>query len=126
MSQRIRVVMIPADRPPYVTNISGSMRNIRKIVGGYAEIHKHGNKTIVCNEEAEYAGLPQNQTCTRFFGDIFIAETYGEEFTKMSRAEAKEILRMVKKSDWPNGSAVVMDEAAWMARIEGGTQHDAG
>lgn len=43
MSQRIRVVMIPADRPPYVTNINGSMRNIRKIVGGYAEIHKHGN-----------------------------------------------------------------------------------
>lgn len=126
MSQRIRVVMIPADRPPYVTNINGSVRNIRKIVGGPIEVVTVVDRAIVCNEEGRLMGLPQNQTCGKFAGDIFIAKTNGEEFAKMSRAEAKEILHMVKKSDWPNGSAVVMDEAAWLAGTrKGGTQHDA-
>lgn len=51
MAEKIKVVMIPTDRPPYVTNISNSLENMQKVVGGYIETLTFAtDATIVMNE----------------------------------------------------------------------------
>lgn len=58
---KIKVVMCPADRAPYVTNISNTLQNLQKIVGGYIEESRIAPDIVaVFNEEGRLKNLPPN------------------------------------------------------------------
>lgn len=86
MAEKIKVVMIPTDRPPYVTNISNSLENMQKVVGGYIETLTFAtDATIVMNEEGRLLGLPFNVAASTMFsttivGDCFVAGVAEDEF----------------------------------------------
>ena len=77
MSKKIKVVMCPVDRAPYVTNISDSLENLQKIVGGYIEtVGIATDCVMVCNEEGRLIGLPDNRSVSWLMpysvqGDVF-------------------------------------------------------
>lgn len=66
MSYKMRVIIKrPDERYGHVTNISNSLENLQKTVGGYIETvtiaESHGKPIIlVCNEEGKIRGLEHN------------------------------------------------------------------
>lgn len=85
--RKIKVIMCPADRKPYVTWISDTLENMQKIVGGYIETFALAeNAVIICNEEGRLMGLPENRSLPldNFHGDCFICGAAGEDFTSIS------------------------------------------
>ena len=80
--RKIKVVMCPAERAPYVTNIVDSLKNLQKAVGGYIEMHAMSSCVhAVMNEEGRLKGLPENRSFPwpGFVGDIVIVATDGPE-----------------------------------------------
>ena len=87
---KVKVVMCPADRAPYVTNISNTLENFQQIVGGYIEAVPFAAHTvIICNEEGRLQGLPENKSVPRsgIVGDCFLVDTAGEEFADLTDVE---------------------------------------
>ena len=99
----LKVIMCPAERPPYVTNISGSLENMQKIVGGYIETvtidTSSGPIVIVCNEDGRIQDLPENRSLflDGFCGDCFICGVSGEEFADIPEGIRIKMLRLCKK-----------------------------
>ncbi len=89
---KIKVVICPADREAYVTNISDSLENLQKHVGGYIEaVTVCSDLVILCNEEGRLLGLPENKSlpfCS-FVGDCIILAARGDEFTDLSDEQAR-------------------------------------
>lgn len=81
---KIRVYALRTDRDTgYVTNVSNSLENLQRFVGGYIETWSpFSNWTVICNEEGRLNGLPYNCTIMGqdFYGDILIAGVDGDEF----------------------------------------------
>ena len=105
---QIRVVMCPADRAPYVTNISNTLENFQQIVGGYIEAVPFAAHTvIICNEEGRLRDLPRCKSLCfdSFCGDCFIAGTSGEGFTDLSEDAAAFWLKECKKKWKENGGS---------------------
>jgi len=82
--RKIRAIVKRADKAePYVTNISDSLENFQKFVGGYIEaVTISDDLVIICNEEGRLQGLPYNCTVLGipFYGDILFVSTDGDEF----------------------------------------------
>lgn len=103
MSKKIKVVMCPVNRAPYVTNISDSLENLQKIVGGYIEtVGIATDCVMVCNEEGRLIGLPDNRSVSWLMpysvqGDVFFCGVEGEEFADVPEAGREMILRVCKK-----------------------------
>lgn len=67
----------------HVTNISGTLENLQRTVGGYIEtVTIDRNLVIICNEEGRILGLPYNcKLCgIDFVGDIILLGVDGEDF----------------------------------------------
>lgn len=95
---KIRVVMVPCDRPAYVTNIENSLENMQKVVGGYIEtLTLQNGLIVVCNEDGQTLGLRPNDNLPEFCGDIFITCASGDEFTDLAPAVATDVLRKIRK-----------------------------
>ena len=100
--RKIKVVMCPADRPPYITSISDSLANMQRIVGGYIETVAVGdNIFIVCDEEGRLLHKQDNKSLAGFVGDCFIARSDGEDFCDLGEEEATRLLKTAK-SKWGN------------------------
>ncbi len=95
---KIRVLMCPAERAPYITNVENSLKNMQAIVGGYIEavtLSTSPAVVLICNEEGRINGLPLchstpspkmiGSTHERFdiHGDCFICGASGEEFADL-------------------------------------------
>lgn len=83
---KIKIIMCPADREPYVTWISDTLENMQKIVGGYIEtVTAATDAVVVCNEEGRLIGLPENKSLPfgRFCGDCFICGVSGDAFVSL-------------------------------------------
>lgn len=78
---KVRVIIKrPDEEFGHVTNISPSLKNLQKTVGGYIEcvtlgLYEWGNIHIICNEEGRLDGLEYNcEVCgIDFVGTIIVA-----------------------------------------------------
>lgn len=83
---KVRVIIKrPDEEFGHVTNISPSLKNLQKTVGGYIEcvtlgLYEWGNIHIICNEEGRLDGLEYNcEVCgIDFVGTIIVAAANGE------------------------------------------------
>ena len=86
MAHKIKVIVKrPDEKYGHVTNISCTLENLQKTVGGYIETLTLPGFTIICNEEGRMIGLPRNCTVCGydFVGDIVFAGVKGEEFADL-------------------------------------------
>ena len=75
----------PGKKPRHV-NISNTLSNLQKTVGGYIETVTFSKEIVViCNEEGRIQGLPYNCEIfgIDFVGTIIICGTEGEEFSDL-------------------------------------------
>ena len=95
---KIRVLMCPTDRAPYITNVENSLENMQRIVGGYIEsvtLSHNPPVVLICNEEGRINGLPQNHSLPSpqifgyalaefdIHGNCFLCGASGEEFADL-------------------------------------------
>ena len=95
---KIRVLMCPVDRPPYITNIENSLKNMQSAVGGYIEAVTLSNDpkvVLICDKEGFRKGkelnysLPSPEMFGRskgtwaIVGDCFLCGAKGAEFTDL-------------------------------------------
>lgn len=75
---KIKVIICPVDRPPYVTNVSDSLTNLQSIVGGYIEtVRVATDALLVVNEEKKLMGLPVNPSLlTLCSGDVIVGDAF--------------------------------------------------
>lgn len=86
---KVRVIIKrPDEEFGHVTNISPSLKNLQKTVGGYIEcvtlgLYEWGNICIICDEEGRLKNKEYNcEVCgIDFVGDIIVAQyaTQGED-----------------------------------------------
>ena len=86
MAGKLRAIVKRTDEPyGHVCNISGSLENLQKIVGGYIETVPVGAKhVLIVNEEGKLRSLPFNFHMGRYdtiVGDAIVLGVRGEEFT---------------------------------------------
>lgn len=97
------IIKRPDEQYGHVCNISGSLENLQKIVGGYIETVPVGEKhVLIVNEEGKLQGLPVNfhmGLCDTIVGTSILLGVKGEEFTDASMQFWlwKELLK-----DWGN------------------------
>ena len=83
MAQKIKVIIKrPDEKYGHVTNISNTLENLQKTVGGYIETLTMPGYTLIVNEEGIPLGMPFNCKVAGFmlFGTIIAAGTQGDEF----------------------------------------------
>ena len=96
---KIKVIMCPADRAPYVTNIESSLKNMQNIVGGNIEVVRLTQTCLaVMNEEGRILAMPENKSfpLPKHCGDIFICGEDGEEFSDLTEFDKKYFLQAAK------------------------------
>ena len=96
---KIRVVMCPVDRAPYVAWIEDSLENMQRVVGGYIEFLQLDVCTaLICNEEGRLMGLPENKSLPpcRIRGDCFICGFNGENLVGLEKVQAGGWLQLCK------------------------------
>ena len=84
--EKIRaIVKRPDEAIGHMTNVSNSLSNLQRLVGGHIEAVHIGNVVVLCNEEGRLKNLPYNcwvggeVTGTAFVGDIVVvAEKDGD------------------------------------------------
>lgn len=82
------IIKRPDEQWGHVTNISDTLENLQKTVGGYIETVTMGNIVIICDEEARLkegcefnCRIPANSPYgTVFYGTIVVLGVSGEEF----------------------------------------------
>ena len=77
MSEKIRaIVKRPDERYGHVTNISNSLQNLQRIVGGPIEVVRVTDRAVcICNEEGKIRKLQKNFYMGQFpFGDLIVGE----------------------------------------------------
>ena len=88
MSAKIRaIVKRPDEKYGHVTNISPSLKNLQRIVGGHIEtVPVIDGVVLICNEEGKLQNLPRNIYMGRYpcgdqiVGEIAVVGVDGEEF----------------------------------------------
>ena len=84
MSERIRVIIKrPDEEYGHVTNISNTLGNLQRTVGGYIEVIQVAASTaVICNEEGKLLGLEPNMFIggELLVGDLIFVGTDGEDF----------------------------------------------
>ena len=81
--KKIKVIVKRPDEPGHMTNISNTLENLQRTVGGYIEtVTLSTDCVIICNEEGRLQGLPYNCRIAGvdFVGTIIAAGVDGENF----------------------------------------------
>ena len=92
---KIKVIICPTNRAPYVTHISNTLENLQRIVGGPIEMVGIVKSAVaICNEEGLINGLPKNKSflCGGIRGDCIICDTWGEEFADLNDIACRQLL----------------------------------
>lgn len=81
------IVKRPDEKYGHVTNISCTLKNLQRIVGGPIETVSFGpGAVIICNEEGKFRGLPKNfyighpPFMEAIVGEVAVVGVDGEEF----------------------------------------------
>lgn len=83
--QKIRaIIKRPDEEYGHVANISPTLENLQKTVGGNIEVVSFSEFVILCNEEGKLQNLPYNMRLGTFdvlVGTIIVLSVDGEEFS---------------------------------------------
>lgn len=81
------IVKRPDEKYGHVTNISCTLKNLQRIVGGPIEcVPLDGHAVIICNEEGKLRGLPRNFLMGKvpfidmIVGEVAVVGVDGEDF----------------------------------------------
>ena len=97
---KIRVLIVEANKEPYQIRIEHTLKNLQRIVGGYIEILQLDyNTDLVCNDEGKINRLPLNRFIDYdiIAGTFIIAGHKDSETISLSRKQIKkykEIFRL--------------------------------
>ena len=97
--KKLKVIVCPAEREPYVTNVSDTLEALQKAVGGYIEaVTVLEGVAVLCNEEGRLMGLPENRSffLSGICGNCLICGVDGEEFASLSEPECGQRLKLCK------------------------------
>lgn len=97
--KKLKVIICPAEREPYVTNVSDTLEALQKAVGGYIEaVTVLEGVVVLCNEEGRLMELPENRSffLSGICGDCLICGVDGEEFASLSEPECGKLLKLCK------------------------------
>ena len=84
--KKISVLIKEPGKNPRHVNVSDSLANLQKTVGGYIETVTLANDCVViCNEEGRINGMDYNCNISGvdFFGTIIMCGVDGEEFADL-------------------------------------------
>lgn len=93
----MKVLVYKPNEQAFVQEINGELKEMSEIVGGYIEVVPIGNRyTMVCNEEGQIHGLPNNRLVGNqvIKGNFFVCKVdeLGEEFEGLTESEIDEVL----------------------------------
>ena len=79
------IVKRPDEKYGHMTNISASLENLQKTVGGYVETVTCENFVILCNEDGKNLDLEPNMPIGEdmLVGTIIVIGSKGEEFADL-------------------------------------------
>lgn len=108
---KIRILALPVDREPYITNIENSLKNMQRFVGGYIEtvtVLKNPQVILVCDEEGLLKGRAVNPSIPDsdehgewgmvIVGDCFLCGVDGEEFADLPDKWKDVLLKRAKEA----------------------------
>ena len=78
------IIKRPDEAYGHMTNISNTLENLQRTVGGYIEAVTFDNFVIICNENGKLEGLPFNMRIGAvdcFVGTIIVLGIDGENFS---------------------------------------------
>lgn len=92
MAEKIKVVIVEPYREPKVKEISNTLKELQKIVGGYIEIvplQIGNNLSVICNEEGKLLGLLPNRSLGQdvLCGTFLVVSTKEDEFVSLTGDE---------------------------------------
>ena len=105
---KVRVIIKrPDEEFGHVTNISPSLKNLQRTVGGYIEMvtlaHMSDTKNLVviCDEEGRFDGAKRNfhmdDIRETIFGPVLFVGVKGEEFCDLPDEEAARIRKLFEE-----------------------------
>lgn len=101
--QKIRVVMVEPNKPPYVAEIGNDLDSMKKAVGGYIQpVNLAPYVSLVCNEEGKLLGLEGNRSLGNdiIVGNFFIVGYDDEgEFISLTEEQTKECMQKFLKPE---------------------------
>ena len=92
----MQVVCKSPGRPPVITQVKNTLEALQQAVGGPIEtVTLARDAVIICNEEGWLRDLPFNcRFCgINFVGTILVVGVDGDEFSGLSEADAKTVVR---------------------------------
>lgn len=101
---KIRILALPVDREPYITNIENSLRNMQNYVGGYIEavtVLENPQVILICDEEGLLKGRAVNPSIPDlppYAGDCFLCGVDGEEFADLPDEWKDVLLKRAKEA----------------------------
>lgn len=111
---KIRILALPVDREPYITNISNTLENMQNYVGGYIEtvtVLKKPQVILICELKGralnpsipdidEYGGL-----VPEIVGNCFFCGVSGGEFADLPDEWKDVLLKLAKEAYREHGGA---------------------
>ena len=99
------IVKRPDEKYGHMTNVSNTLENFQRTVGGYIEVVNITDKVVcVCNEEGKNLGLPKNFRIPGdvIVGDVILCGVDGDEFCDIpiEFATWKTILDKLEDRSW--------------------------
>ena len=100
MSRKVSVIIKRPGESAYHTNISCSLENLQKTVGGYIEtVRMFEDATFIVNEEGKLRGFPYNFTISGIdlVGTVILIGCKGNNFCDLpiTFKEAKDVFPMM-------------------------------
>lgn len=92
----MQVVRKDPGKPPVITQVKNTLEALQQAVGGPIEtVTLARDAVIICNEEGRLMGLPRNCRFLGidFVGTILVVGVDGDEFSGLSEADAKTVVR---------------------------------
>ena len=84
---KIKVIIKEPGKKPRSTNISDSLQNLQRTIGGYIEaVPISKDCVVICDEEGRIKGYPYccNICGINFFGTIIVCGVSGDEFADIA------------------------------------------
>lgn len=108
---KIRILALPVDREPYITNIENSLRNMQNFIGGYIEtvtVLKNPQVILICGEEGLLKGRAWNPSIPdlgkyggwmpEIVGDCFLSGVDREGFADLPDKWKAALLKLAKEA----------------------------
>lgn len=92
----MQVIRKDPGKPPRLVESPNTLKALQQAVGGPIEaVTLAQNAVIICNEEGRLMGLPHNCRFLGidFVGTILVVGVDGDEFSGLSEADAKTVVR---------------------------------